>query len=101
MSLSAEDVLEHQRALQVCETEYFRLLGDECRRIIIEMVATQSGTYELDDLAATVLSRCSHRPAGQTDPDALLIELHHTHLPILDSAGVITYDPRERIVTFR
>jgi hypothetical protein len=71
-----------------------RLLADECRRTVLETVARlHRTTHEttLGELASDI-----GRLEGHDDTDrkeALVIDLHHVHLPMMDEAGVIEYDP--------
>lgn len=56
----------------------------------------------LDDLSNQVADLLSDDPTGATASTVRQteIQLHHTHLPLLDDAGVIEYDPSERRVTY-
>ena len=53
-----------------------------------------AGWLSLDVLARAVLARRDVAATGDDRPPlaAVRIQLHHTHLPKLDAAGVITYD---------
>lgn len=55
----------------------------------------------LDTLSTHVADRLSENPTGPAASRVrkISIALHHTHLPLLHDAGVITYDPSERVVT--
>jgi hypothetical protein len=58
-------------------------------------VLQDAGWLSLDVLARGVLARRDVPATGDDRPPlaAIRIQLHHTHLPKLDAADVITYDP--------
>jgi DNA-binding transcriptional ArsR family regulator len=41
------------------------------------------------------------RGTDRTDPRSVVVELHHVHLPMLESHGVVAYDPEDRTVRYR
>jgi hypothetical protein len=74
----------------------FRLLADEHRREVCLFLSSATETvHKLSALAEAV--------APDVDQDArrLAIGLHHQHLPKLDRAGLLDYDPRSRTVRYR
>lgn len=81
----------------VTDTERHKLLADERRRSLLEILASESCPIELETLAKALTKRADDSD-GITDPETLQISLHHQHLPILRNYGIISYDPRERLV---
>jgi len=86
----------------------FALLADPVRRAALVALAESDETvYALDSLATAVASKRQAANAGdRTFEDAtrarsLAVELHHRHLPKLESHGVVRYDPAERSVEYR
>lgn len=82
------------------ETTRHRLLADDQRRFVIESLAA-GGAVEttLGELAAE-LDRVAQRALGVDAAERrnLHCRLHHVHLPMLDDAGVLQYDPRTKRV---
>lgn len=109
MSQSSSDgTCEHGNATELGESERHRLLAAAERRAVLAVVAERSGPFKLDEIAAAVAAR-DHAagardgpaetpmtgdatPSGVASQD-LRIGLHHCHLPKLDAAGVVDYDP--------
>lgn len=62
----------------------------------------QSDASDVRELA-TVLAGWEASDTGsmstESDYDAVLLELHHRHLPVLDDAGIIEYDADNGAVT--
>lgn len=80
----------------------FSLLSDERRRHVVAALADRTTEITLDELVSTITSR-NLAGSEATDPAAtkkrIKIALHHVHLPKLDDAGVVEYDPDARTVT--
>ncbi|WP_254536245.1 DUF7344 domain-containing protein [Halomarina litorea] len=72
--------------------DVYRLLADEQRRALLAVLLERDGEMTLDDLRSRLADRVSdERNAG--------IRLHHVHLPKLEDAGLLTYDPETHVVT--
>lgn len=76
------------------------LLSADRRRHVVSLLTTAERTLPLDELAeaVAVLERGDVDEPGADDLDSVRISLHHVHLPRLDDAGVVDYDPDERTV---
>lgn len=73
----------------------FHLLSDHCRRQIVGILQDMSESYVAFEELCDHLSR-----QNGADRDEIVIRLHHTHLPKLHEAGVIDYDPNEKLVRY-
>lgn len=69
------------------------------RRTILDIIDSTPGTNEttLGELASDIErhERNSH-PDADVSKRQLLTSLHHVHLPVLDSAGLIEYHPESK-----
>lgn len=86
----------------------FALLADSVRRDTLALLAeSDEAVWALDSLAAAVASRRRTEDEGDrsfedaTRARSLAVELHHRHLPKLESHGVVRYDPTEQSVAYR
>lgn len=78
-----------------------RVLGHSRRRETIRCLADSDGVQSVDALAYQV---SVHEAAGTPDPRegataaTVRIALYHVHLPILDQANVVAFDPQRKRV---
>lgn len=80
---------EETNALPV--STVFGVLADERRRhVLYYLIEDADGTAETSEIADH-LGSVLPEPAG-TDPDAVLAELHHRHLPKMEDAGLLEYE---------
>ncbi|RXK46431.1 DUF7344 domain-containing protein [Halorientalis pallida] len=73
------------------------VLAHPYRRAVIAVL--RDGEWlSIDVLTRAVLARCDAATAGDDRPplETIRLQLHHTHLPKLDAADVITYDAADR-----
>src|SRR6056297_3362056 len=70
-----------------------RLLADSTIRTILGCVADAADPLSVTELAERIESVASK------DATALAVSLHHKHLPRLDEAGLLAYDPGANRVT--
>lgn len=81
----------------------FGVLADERNRLVLHLLRARGGTTAVDELAARLVEYDS-----ETGRDLLPTEsergvatyLHLVVLPTLAEQGLVTYDPRDRAVTF-
>ena len=83
----------------------FELLRDERRRIVLARLRERKGKcIPLEWLAEEVASAQpvigSPSPLSDEETRRTAVSLHHTLLPKLDDAGVLTYDTDERICRY-
>jgi DNA-binding transcriptional ArsR family regulator len=74
-----------------------RLLADERRRTALRFLIEGDGPTTVDEVAERVAA-----DAGDDRPvERVRVDLHHTHLPKMDEAGVVDYDARRGTVRYR
>ena len=73
----------------------YGVLSDTKRRMALDYLASAEGAVSLADLSAAVVENTD---ISEPDSDAIRLELHHCHLPKLEDAGMVTYDPAARTV---
>ncbi|UHQ97924.1 hypothetical protein HYG81_18865 [Natrinema zhouii] len=77
------------------------LCGDEHRRIILAVLAEEQRSLTVNDLRSTILTYNHHMPVTEASGEVLTeiqSSLHETHIPKLESAGVLEYDSERQIV---
>lgn len=71
----------------------WHVLANKRRRLAIALLVDRTDTMGLDDLAKEI----TEEETGMLDDGARVervsVSLHHVHLPKLDAAGVLNYDP--------
>lgn len=91
---------EHPSTDSLTETERHRLLAAERRRVAIDVLAERSAPVELTALATAIAAREDGvDPSDDAAVERVELTLHHSHLPKLDSFGVVDYDPDSCLVT--
>jgi len=79
------------------ESECHELLASESRQALLEWLATASDrSHTLESLASAVSSS-----DDMDQVQAVSLSLHHVHLPKLDDADVLDYDPNSKTVECR
>lgn len=75
------------------------VLRNERRRLVIEALRTDEDIRDLSDLAESVGARESGIDPPPTNVrQSVYVSLHQTHLPKLDSLGIVEYDSERRDV---
>ena len=77
------------------------LCGDAHRRIILAALETEGRPLTMDDLRGAIFAYNHYSPVTDASEKLLtdiLASLQHTHLPKLESAGVIDYDSEWQLV---
>lgn len=83
-----------------------RLLADDRRRVVLAVLEDEQMPLSLREVTERVCERESAASTDATggptchatDGSAVEITLHHVHLPMLDEAGCLTYDPETKTV---
>ncbi|SEW19528.1 DUF7344 domain-containing protein [Halobacterium jilantaiense] len=89
-----------QEAHALDESALHDLLSSERRRHALDCL-TEHGPMALPDLADEVADREHDEPLPQVPEDAVLtiyLSLYHTHVPKLQTAGVVDYDQDRDLV---
>lgn len=83
-------------------TEAFDLLTHPHRRYVLYYLSNESNVVNIDTLAVAIAKwDGEHTGTAQTNHEEILWTLHHTHLPKLADAGVITFGPNRDSITLR
>lgn len=90
MSLSSNDSLREVSGLSPSE---WHLLADDRRRLTIALLADRTNPMSLEDLAKEIATNEHGTLPNGAGIEQVSTSLHHIHLPKLDEAGVLTYDP--------
>lgn len=98
MSYPSNDTTDPRwRTADLATSERHDLLSSERRRRALDALAGRSTTVDLETLATEVAARAAEAGAvGGESTDRVALTLHHAHLPRLDDAGVVDYDPERR-----
>ena len=77
----------------------FTILSDEQRRhFLYYLVDEAGGEARVTDVADYL--RTVESAATAEDSDAILVDLHHRHLPKMEAAGLVDYDGEEETVRY-
>lgn len=80
--------------------ELFEILADGERRRLLGYLQGADG-----DVAtfSELVEHVSDEPdaLSDDDPDRVAVNLHHNHLPKLEAANIVEYDPRSETVRYR
>lgn len=75
------------------------VLRNDRRRLTIESLREKGGTATVSDLAVVIAALESGSDPPPTDKrQSVYVSLHQTHLPKLDSLGIVSYDSNDREV---
>ena len=78
----------------------FEVLADGHRRRVLDYLDdTDDEVATFSDLVDHVADRGGEETPA--DRDRIAVNLHHNHLPKLESAGVLEWDPRSEMVRYR
>ncbi len=75
------------------------VLRNDRRRLVIESLRDGDGSADVGDLARSIAAReTGDDPPPTNKRQSVYVSLHQTHLPKLDSLGIVAYDPNGREV---
>ncbi len=83
---------------ELSTTDCHRLLADERRRTLLDVLGDSTLPVDLTTLAEDL---ATHDEDDAATVDELAISLHHRHLPMMDDLGVVDYDTDSRRVEVR
>lgn len=89
------DTMLLDKTRTVADSDVFAILSNERRRHTLEYLCDRSERNRVDlrDLAeAIATAESGESPAPRPVRHAVYVSLHQTHLPMLDTAGVLAYD---------
>ncbi len=83
--------------------ETFDLLTHPHRRYALYLLAEESEALSIGTLATAIATWEADRTGmdGPTEENAIEIGLHHSHLPKLEDAGIVTVAENEDSITLR
>lgn len=94
MSESPNNTTEPPGSTEPPASERARVLATDRRRLALDILEGQTTPVELEELAAGIVAREDGNTAVCEETiEQVAISLHHSHLPKLDDAGVLDYDP--------
>lgn len=96
---TSDSVAERGATTRLTESQRHRILANEQRRVLIELLSDKSDPVTLSDLATTLFAR--EADAGASREQQIRAELHHSHLPMFDEIGLVDYDPETNQVAPR
>lgn len=82
---------------ELTERQHHELLSADRRKAALEVLDGGTDSVALEELAAAVAAR-EGEGTGEGAVERVATTLHHVHLPKMDDAGVIDYDPEECLV---
>ena len=88
-----ENLIAFDTVLDLCREQH--------RRIVLATLTEEQGSLTVNDLQRTILNYNHHTPVTEASEEMLLeiqLALHHTHIPKLESAGVVEYDSERQLV---
>ncbi|WP_139136144.1 hypothetical protein [Haladaptatus sp. W1] len=90
---------ENSSTDELTASDLHSLLAVERRRLVLDILTGIITTVELEELARRVVEREDGIDAADQDVmERVVIGLHHNHLPRLDDAGLVDYDPDSHTV---
>jgi len=83
------------------QTDCLELLASKRRQTLLEcLCAADSEVRTLETLATAVTQTEQQSDLGARPARRVCLFLHHVHLPKLDAAGVVDYDPDAKVVEY-
>ncbi|RQG91391.1 ArsR family transcriptional regulator [Natrarchaeobius halalkaliphilus] len=77
------------------DTQRLECLTDPVRLRLLDVLNGHAGSLSLEALASTL---AANGIIERSDADTVTAALHHSHLPALDDAGLLEYDPESGLV---
>lgn len=74
----------------------YEVLADSRRQSVTRVLTRQATPIQLAPLAAAVATL--EEAPDETAQNTIRLELHHKHLPMMEDAGILTYDAEEKRV---
>ncbi len=81
------------------QPEQLELLASKRRQTLLELLATASDdVHTLESLATAITQTEQGADLSARPTHRVCLFLHHVHLPKLDAADIVDYDPQENVV---
>lgn len=81
------------------ESEIFHILGNDRRRAIVQLLATDRERVDVSDVATQIAERESDATSVPNNLyKSVYVSLQQTHLPQLEEDDVIAYDPDAKTI---
>lgn len=81
-------------APRLTESEVYDILRNDRRRSVIQQLRSADGVLTVGDLAdAIAASETAESPPPRNIRQSVYVSLHQTHLPKLDAARIVAFDP--------
>lgn len=93
--------LQQRRSDTLAESEIFHILGNDRRRAIVQLLATENGQVDVSAVATAIASQEFDANGASSNDDesvpnnlykSVYVSLQQTHLPQLEEDNVIEYD---------
>ncbi|WP_435158585.1 DUF7344 domain-containing protein [Haladaptatus sp. DFWS20] len=100
MSHNSNNMMDENSSTdELTASDLHNLLAVERRRLVLDILTGINTTVELKELAREVVEREDGIDATDEDiMERVMIGLQHNHLPRLDDAGLVDYDPDSHTV---
>lgn len=97
-TVNAPSDTEEAASRTLTRTDVHDVLSNERRITLLELLAEES-PQELGDLAEAIAAReTGQRPPPRNIRQSVYVTLHQTHLPKLETLGIVEYDARAKVV---
>ncbi len=91
---------ESDGATSLEQTEIHDVLRNDRRRLVLNRLRQQDGTNTVRELSEYIAGIESNQtPPPRNIRQSVYVSLHQTHLPKLDSIGIVSYDSNAKTVT--
>ncbi|MDS0281765.1 DUF7344 domain-containing protein [Haloarcula onubensis] len=86
-------------AAALSRAERVELLASKRRLTLLELLSTKADdVHTLESLATAITQTEQGAGLGARPAHRVCLSLHHVHLPKLDAADIVAYDPQRNVV---
>lgn len=90
---------EPANTIELTESERYRMLADERRRVTLKLLLNYQTPVGLKELAKAVVAKNDDgKVPRQEDVNKVMVTLHHKHLPMMTNLGTIRYDSTTKCI---
>jgi hypothetical protein len=88
-------------AVPLSRSKCLELLASKRRQTLLELlVDSTEDTHSLESLATAIAQTEQETDLGARPDQRVCLSLHHVHLPKLDAADIVEYDPQRNVVEY-